>query len=53
MGAESLNFPLKHPRFLRGDDFADPSYFEKYCQEPTFLRRCLTKLQKLVARRFL
>jgi hypothetical protein len=52
MEAESLTFPLKHPRFLRIDDLADQSYFEKYCQEPTLLRRCFTKLHKLVARHF-
>ena len=50
MPAESLHFPLRHPGSLLADDLADRAYFERFCRQPSLMRRVFNKLRRLAAR---
>lgn len=45
--AESLQFPLRHPISIQADDLADRTYFERFCREPSLMRRVFNKFRRL------
>lgn len=50
MKASSMSFPLRHPESLIPHDQADEAYFAKYCRPPSFPKRVLRKIHRLIKR---